>query len=93
MDKSTLFNQSHQIARNTVAQVGDYMIAFSLAWHNQFPVSEAMSVSPDGLKTRVEARMNANYPASVNQFPVGGRSPGHYLQLRALDKQGGWRQP
>lgn len=31
MDKSKLFTQAHQIARQTVAQVGDYMIAFSLA--------------------------------------------------------------
>lgn len=39
MDKSTLFNQSHQIARNTVAQVGDYMIAFSLALRELYSMS------------------------------------------------------
>ena len=31
MNKSKLFTHAHQIARNTVAQVGNYMIAFSLA--------------------------------------------------------------
>lgn len=31
MNKSKLFTRAHQIARNTVAQVGNYMIALSLA--------------------------------------------------------------
>ena len=31
MNKSKLFTHAHQIARNTVAQVGNYMIALSLA--------------------------------------------------------------
>ena len=47
MDKSTLFNQAHQTARNTVAQVGNYMIAFSLALKELYSMTKNTAKSAE----------------------------------------------
>lgn len=47
MDKSTLFNQAHQTARNTVAQVGNYMIAFSLALRELYSMTKNTAKSAE----------------------------------------------
>lgn len=45
MSKSEIFKKAHEIARNTVALVGDYMIAFSIALKNLYKEGKKMAAT------------------------------------------------
>lgn len=71
MNKSQLFINAHKVAKATVKQVGNYMIAFSLALINEYKKMKESTVSPVdklldlGFKVWNEKRIYIN----INDMP------------------------
>ena len=81
MTKSELFTAAHNIARDTVAAVGDYLIAFSLALRGLYRKPQIASVLVKGSESREfgydeemsEAEFNTRVARAVEANRAHGR--------------------
>ena len=61
MNKSELFKKAHEIARNTVKLVGDYMVAFKIALKRVYEIIKSETQSMEQRLLNVGATVWENY--------------------------------